>query len=310
MTAGPVLSFVLVSVIWGTTFAAARIAVQEVPPLLVSALRYLLVFALLAPAAKGLARACRRDLLPRVLVSAALMIGLAYGLLFWGLRSTPSGLAGLVNLSVIPVGLSGLAILTGEERASWRLAGALALGLAGLLAIYWTRLGSGRIDLLGLTAIVVGSLCYCVGSVVARPLLRDLEAMTLTCLHALAGGLLLLAASVAIEAPDARAFEALAGWRVLLSLAFLSVAGTIVAYTLYLRLMVSWGTARAGLYAFVSPVVALVAGKLAFGEEIGPVEIGGACLLLAGAALATFRKDRPQGRPTRPDPRPGSPSGN
>jgi drug/metabolite transporter (DMT)-like permease len=82
---------------------------------------------------------------------------------------------------------------------------------------------------------------------------------------------------------------ALSGWQVLASLGFLSVAGTIVAYTLYLRLMVVWGTVRAGLYAFVSPIVALVIGHLLFAEPIGPVEVAGAGLLLAASALATFR---------------------
>lgn len=286
----PVVWFALVSLIWGTTFAAARLAVQEVPPILLSGVRYIVVFALLAPAVRGLGRAFRRDVLGRVLLSGALAIAGTYGLLFWGIRSVPSGLAGLVNLSIIPVGLFSLAILTGEERFSFRLLGALALGIAGLVAIYWTRLGGGHADTAGLTAIVLGTLSYCVGSVVARPLLRDLDAMTLTCAHALVGGALLLLASVMIEPIGAATLSAFMGWRVALSLAFLTLAGTIVAYTLYLRLMIAWGTVRAGLYAFVSPIVALVVGHLAFDEPIGQVEIGGACLLLAAAAIATFRR--------------------
>lgn len=306
--ASPFLWFALVSVIWGTTFAAARIAVQHVPPILLSGVRYLVVFALLAPTVGGLGRAFGRDLRARVLISGALAIAGTYGFLFWGIRTTPSGLAGLVNLSIIPVGLFGLAILTGEEKPSWRLAGALALGLAGLVIVYRARLGSGEADASGLSAIVVGTLSYCVGSVLARPLLRELDAMTLTAAHALIGGTLLTAASVMIEPVDAAALRAFAGWPVLLSLAFLTLAGTIVAYTLYLRLMVTWGTARAGLYAFVSPVVALVVGRLAFGEPIGLVEAAGAVLLLGAAALASFRR-RPAAAATPPDPRPGSPSG-
>lgn len=285
----PFVWFIVVSLIWGTTFAAARIGVQEVPPILLSGVRYLLVFALLAPWLRSLRTAFRHDLRLRTLVSGALAIAGTYGLLFWGIRSTPSGLAGLVNLSIIPIALYALAILTGEETPSWRLGGAIALGLGGLVAIYWTRLGSGGANVAGLSAIVIGTLSYCLGSVVARPLLRELDAMTLTGAHALVGGSLLMLASLVLERPDAAALRALADWRALGSLAFLAIAGTIVAYTLYLRLMVVWGTVRAGLYAFVSPVVALIVGKLAFEEPIGTVEIAGAGLLLAAAALATFR---------------------
>jgi drug/metabolite transporter (DMT)-like permease len=285
----PLLWFAIVSLTWGATFAAARIAVQEVPPIFLSGLRYLLVLLLLAPLWPRLPLAFADGRAGRVVLSALLAITATYGLLFWGIRTTPSGMAGLVNMSIIPVGLFGLAIATGEERPSWRLAGSIALGLAGLLALFWTRLEGSGPSAAGLAAIVVGTLCYCLGSVVARPLLRDLDATVLTAAHALAGGLALLVIAFFVEEVGAPTLMALSGWQMLASLGFLSVAGTIVAYTLYLRLMVVWGTVRAGLYAFVSPIVALVIGHLLFAEPIGPVEVAGAGLLLAASALATFR---------------------
>ena len=75
----------------------------------------------------------------------------------------------------------------------------------------------------------------------------------------------------------------------LASLLFMVGFGTFVAYTIYLRLLRNWGAARAGLYAFVSPVVALVAGPLVFGEPLGPRQLLGAALMLAAAALAVRR---------------------
>lgn len=295
-TLQPYLWFAIVSLVWGTTFAAARIAVQEVPPILLSGIRYLLVFLLLAPLWPRLARAFSPRLAIRTIASAVFAISATYGLLFWGIRTTPSGLAGLVNMAIIPVGLFGLGIATGEERPSWRLAAAIGLGLVGLVALFWTRLGAGGPAGAGLAAIVVGTLCYCIGSVLARPLLGEIDAMTLTAAHALVGGLVLVAVAVMAEDIGPGTLAAFGHWPVLLSLVFLSVAGTIVAYTLYLRLMVVWGTGRAGLYAFVSPIVALVVGHLAFGEPIGAVEIGGALMMLGASALATYRaKPKPSG---------------
>lgn len=302
----PLLWFALVSLIWGVTFAAARIAVEAVPPVFLSGARYLLVFLLLAPLWPRLGRAFSGGRAWRIVLSGLFAIALTYGLLFYGIRTTPSGMAGLVNMAIIPVGLFGLSIATGDERPTFALAGALALGLLGLVVFFWTRLGAGGGSAGGLLAIVAGTLCYCIGSVLARPLLRDVDAMTLTAAHALTGGLALASASFAFEDVGVATFAALMQGRVAASLAFLAVAGTIVAYTLYLKLMVAWGTARAGLYAFVSPIVALVIGHLMFGEPIGLVEVAGAGLLLGASALATFRRREV----SPPDPRPGSPCRN
>lgn len=69
---------------------------------------------------------------------------------------------------------------------------------------------------------------------------------------------------------------------------------TIVAFNLYLVLLREWGTARSGLCAFVSPVVALAAGAWLFGETIGPGEMAAAGLLLAAAGLALSGRSRPR----------------
>jgi EamA-like transporter family len=67
---------------------------------------------------------------------------------------------------------------------------------------------------------------------------------------------------------------------------FLAIFGTVAAYTIYLRLVRDWGAPRAGLYSFVSPIVALTIGWILFGEPVGWREVGGAAIMLAAASLA------------------------
>ena len=50
--------------------------------------------------------------------------------------------------------------------------------------------------------------------------------------------------------------------------------------------MRDWGASRAGTYAFVSPVIAVVLGMTLFGEQAGWSDLAGMLLMLAGAALA------------------------
>jgi drug/metabolite transporter (DMT)-like permease len=67
------------------------------------------------------------------------------------------------------------------------------------------------------------------------------------------------------------------------------IFGTFTAYTIYLRLMRNWGASRAGLYAFVSPVVALLLGWLVYAEPLG-FDQAAAALLLLGAAVIAVRQ--------------------
>jgi drug/metabolite transporter (DMT)-like permease len=70
---------------------------------------------------------------------------------------------------------------------------------------------------------------------------------------------------------------------------FLTFGGSIIAFTLFLYLLRVWGPTRAGLFAFVSPVVALVTGALALGERIDPLQALGAAVLIGAAAFTVGR---------------------
>jgi drug/metabolite transporter (DMT)-like permease len=282
--------FAVMSLIWGLTWAAIKVGLTDLPPLLLAAARYLLAAALLAIAVRGASAAFTEGRAWRMIVSALLVNTGTYGLLFWGMQHVPSGLSGLVNLTLIPVLLFGLAALTGEERPTWRHAVVLAIGCVGLVGLFWTRIGAGSgASGIGLAAIVVGTASYCVGSVVARPLIGPVKPLTLTMVQAVIGGAALLGLSIALEPVSSEMLNAFLTPAAIGSLLFLSLLGTIVAYTIYLVLLREWGTMRAGSYAFVSPITALGTGAWFFGEAIGWIEIAGAVLMLAAAAMALLR---------------------
>jgi drug/metabolite transporter (DMT)-like permease len=286
--------FAIMSLIWGLTWAAIKLGLEVLPPLLLAAVRYLLAAViLLAFAVEDVGAAFAEGRTLRTFASALLVNTGTYGLLFWGMQSVPSGLSGLVNLALIPVLLFALAALAGEERPTLRHALAIAMGCAGLAGLFWTRLGQGGGSAFGLAAIVTGTACYCIGSVVARPLVGPVKPLALTLVQAALGGAALLGLSLISEAVSATTVMALITPRAIGSLLFLSLMGTVVAYTLYLVLLRCWGTLRAGLYAFVSPIVALAAGAWLFDEQVGPPEIFGVFLLLTAAATALWRHPEP-----------------
>ena len=283
--------FLVMSLVWGTTWVAAKIGVTAMPPIFFAALRYMLVAALFLAVTPGVLGLLRGPLGRRVLLTGLLVNTGTYALLLWGMQHVASGIAGLVNLTMVAVGLYALALLRGEEKPSWRHALALLLGMAGLGALFLGRMGlrGGMLEFLGLLAIILGSFCYCLGSVLSRPLLDHASAFQLTGAQAVTGGAGLVVLTLALEPVSLGSFAVLGQWRVLACLGFMVIFGTFVAYTIYLRLMRNWGSARAGLYAFVSPVVALLLGALAFGEPLGMRQVLGAALMLGAAAIAVRR---------------------
>ncbi|MGH7213028.1 MAG: EamA family transporter, partial [Acetobacteraceae bacterium] len=107
----------------------------------------------------------------------------------------------------------------------------------------------------------------------------------------LAGGVVLLALSAALEPGAGRALALRWGTAAWGSWAFLVLFGSLIAFTIYLYLIQVWGPARAGAYAFVSPAIAVLLGMVALGEHVGAVEAAGMAMMLAGAALALREPD-------------------
>ena len=147
-------------------------------------------------------------------------------------------------------------------------------------------------ELWGLAAIALGTLLYCVGAVLSRPIGATMPVLALAGWQTLIGGIGLVAVSLALEPVEARHLRALASWPTLPALAFLVVAGSLAGFTIYMRLLRDWGAFRAGLYAFVSPVIAVGVGVVALSERFGWAEGAGAVLMFGAAAIA-LRKPPP-----------------
>jgi drug/metabolite transporter (DMT)-like permease len=293
----PAASFVIVSVVWGLTWPAGKIALSASPPLFLAGTRFTaagLILAVLLTFDRTRMRAdldTLRGQAPMALAIAALMTPICYGPLFWGMRHSPSGLAAVVNLGLIPPTMAALGVLTGAERVGLRGLAAIVLGLVGLGVMFLPQLQVGQgATLAGLSAIAFGSVAYCLGSVLSRRYLPHISPIGLSAFVMGAGGLMLLPAAMVLEPVNAATISAMLAPSAASAWLFLVLAGSVLAFTLYLELLREWGPLRSGFYAFVSPLIALVSGALMFGESLGAVEALGAAILIAASFLAMTRQ--------------------
>ena len=290
------LLFVVMCLIWGATWIAIRAGVEALPPLLFAGTRLVVAGALLLAWRwlSGAPLAIARAHWPLLGVVALFTMAATYAFLFWGMRYVPSGLAAIIHLSLLPVGLCAFGLAHGEERLSARQVAAVGLGLAGLAILFGPAAGAkgDPAELWGVAAIVASTLLYGWGSVLSRPLTRRYPPALIAGWSVLLGGLVLIALSAAFEAVDWSVLAAFAAPQVLAGWLFLVLFGSLVAFTVYLRLLRDWGPVRAGMYALVSPVIAVALGAAVYGERLTPYQVAGGLLMLSAAWLALHRPAR------------------
>lgn len=281
--------FALMCLVWGLTWIAIKTGVGAVPPFFFAGLRLVTAGSLLLGFAwsRGSPPSLGGSPL-RTFSSGVLVNTVTYGGLFWGLQYVPSGVSAVLNLSLVPVGLFAIGLVAREETFSPRKLSAIVFGVAGLGVLFAPKLTveEGSLELSGMIAIVSGTLAYCFGSILSRPLLRRLDAVRLGGMQGVVGGLGLVGLALAFEPVNGGTLSALFAPPVLASFAFLVLGGSVTAFTVYLTLLRDWGPARAGLYAFVSPVIAVAVGVAFFAEPLGIYEIAGSTVMLGAAMLA------------------------
>jgi len=284
--------FAVMCLVWGATWIAVKAGIAVVPPLLFAGTRFVvagLILLALARRREGPASLARRDLARGVAVTG-LMIVATYALLFWGMKFVASGLASILDLAFMPVALLAIGAALGEDRVTRVRALGVAVGVGGLLVLFGPKAfagsGGGTMELLGAGAIVASAFVYSLGSVLARPLLRTYSPLLLSGATTLCGGCLLVAGAVAFEPGATQAIAGRWGVAAWAAWLFLVLFGSLVAYTIFLHLIGEWGASRAGSYAFVSPVIAVVLGVLVFGEVVTWLDGAGMATMLVGAWLS------------------------
>ena len=283
------LAFGIIYFVWGSTFLAIRIGVAEVPPFLLAGMRFLLAgIALYAwMRAKGVASPTGREWASAALL-ALLIFVLDYGLLFWAERRVPSGIAAIM-MATIPMfmALSEILIL-GTQRLTLRLAVALLVGIAGVgvLVSHTLSFGEVPIDTSGAIALLVAAISWSVAAALSRKLPLPASKPVSSGAQMLCGGVLLTLTATALG--EFREFHPQAvsrgAWA---ALAYLVVAGSIIAFTAYVWLIHHESPTRVGTYAYVNPVVAVALGYFFGGETVGPRTLLGTLLVLVSVVVIT-----------------------
>jgi drug/metabolite transporter (DMT)-like permease len=272
--------------LWGANYLAIRIAVEEMPPLLMMGVRSVIAGAILFALGrlKSTERITAGHWRSAAIAGALLFLG-CHGSLAWAEQHVPSGIAAVV-LATIPIWMSVLDWLGGGPRPSLRASSGMAAGVAGVVLLMWgrDRAAEGEMFLLGPAVLLMGSLSWAAGSIVSRRMASPASLWLATGMQLLIGGGLLVMVGLALAETSRLDAGALAPLP-LLALAYMIVMSSLVGFVAYAWLLRVSTPARAGSYAFVNPVVAVWLGWAIAGEPLAPSTLIACLVIVVGVAL-------------------------
>ncbi|HEY6413974.1 MAG TPA: EamA family transporter [Edaphobacter sp.] len=277
-----VLAFFAIYVVWGTTFLAIRIAVQEVPPLFAAGCRFFVAGVLLYGFMRVKGQPGPNRLQWRNLALMALLMFVAeYGPLFWAEKYVPSGIASVLEATLPLITIVLEMVVFRQQPLRWRLLGATMLGFCGV-GVLMLPSGEQHFGLLPCVAILGGAVAWSLGSVLNRSLeLPKSMAVTAGAAMMLGGGTLLVL-SAALGEMHPLPHVSLRGG---LAILYLIVFGSLIGFTAFVWLLARMPATRVASHAYVNPIVAVALGYFVAGEMITVRMLIGAAIVIVSVFL-------------------------
>ncbi len=288
-----VVAFGLVYVFWGSTYLGIGIAVEQIPPGIVCAARFLIAGTVMLAYCALSGRRIRfsaRQLSHLAAVGILLLMGgnltLAYAE-----RIVPTGLAALL-IAITPLWFLVLdSLLLGDHHISRRGKIGLAIGIAGVVVLIWPDLqhpnALGHRELWWSLALQLGSFSWALGSVLSKKWqTAAADPFSAIAWQVVFAGIANLIFALLIER------HAVVTWtfRGVAAILYLVVCGSWIGYTAYIWLLQHVPTSKVSTYAYVNPVVAVFLGWLVLHERIDRYIVMGSAIIVASVVLVTSAK--------------------
>ncbi|HZG54021.1 MAG TPA: EamA family transporter [Pyrinomonadaceae bacterium] len=289
----PVVVWLLLSLIWGSTWLFIKLGLQDLPPFTFAGVRFVVAACVLVCVI-----AVRRVPLPRarrdwllIALTGVLAFAVNYGLLFWGEQRTSSGLAAILQTIIPAFGLVIAHYYLPEERITlWKVCG-IALGMAGVALIFSDQASveDGKSALAGSAAIVVGAFGVAYSNVLVKARARHIEPAALAAGQMICGLVPLLLLGATLEGnPFSFRWTPLAVG----SLLYLALVGSAVAFLMFYWLVRNMDVTKTMLIPLVTPPIAVFLGWLVLDESLTWRTAAGALGIMSGIALIITRKKK------------------
>ena len=284
-----IVGFLVIYLVWGSTYLAIHWGVETIPPFGMGAARFLIAGSMLY--VWCIFRGAKKPTQSQWKASAiigALLLFVGNGAVSWASQRVPSGLTSVI-VATVPLWLVLCELWQGKRPDLIKVIGVL-IGLAGVaLLVMPTNAATTTVDPAGAVVLALGSLSWTIGSLYSRTA-RQAESPALAiAMQMLVGGSLLLLLSLAVgEWTPALHVSA----RSAASLLYLIVFGSLIGFSTYMWLLKVASPMAVGTYAYVNPAVAVLLGVLLAGERLPAQAVAAMTVILGGVAMVSIAGGR------------------
>ena len=280
----PFIIITVLSLIWGSTWVAIKIGLEDLPPFLSAGWRFLLASLFLFVYALKAKLPFPKDLRSHLflLVFSVINFNASYALVYWGEQYINSGLTSVL-FTVMPfyTALISIKLLPSEQITLKKMIG-ITVGFLGVVIIFSDQLHfTHPLSLYGMIAVLISPAFSAWGTILGKKARHTYHAVTLNTLPILYTGLTFMLMHLLFE--QGTTFEYT--WSGVLSMAYLGIMGTAFAFALYFWLLKSVSAVMMSLITFITPPLALLWGWLIFDEAITIKLIIGMFVIFSGIVI-------------------------
>ena len=287
--AGGYLALAITSIVWGTTWVASKIGVAEIPPLQMAYIRQFLggmCFVIFFMLYKKLPFPTRKQFL-WLLIMSLLMFVMANGLSTWSLLYIPTGLSALVGaLYPLSVVIIEMVFFKSRNMTILTFIG-LLLGITGIGIVFYENAFQHHPDgfIFGVVLSVIAMLSWSVGTIIIARDKIKINPYYGTGWQMLISSFIIFIAAETTQPTIALQNISVTGWGVI---AYLVVAGSLLAFIAFIYSMKKLPAAVSSLYAYLNPLVAMVTAAIVLHEKLTIYILWGAIVTLAGVFLVNY----------------------
>jgi len=277
------LAFITVCIVWGTTYLAIHVALETVPVLLLAGLRWMAAGVLLS----GILIARGRRLPPLRLWGPLILLGflmniMGNGFVVFAQQYVASGLTAVL-IATTPFWSALLErLLPNGDRFTPRALIGLTIGFSGIVILVWPEMSQGGAGGRAFVGGVIAIQLACVGWVIGTSYAKRHELgdhpFPSAALQMIFSGVMLLAAATVHGDWAHLTFTP----RTFAAMAYLSIAGSLVAYSAYIYAIQHLRLSLVSLYAYINPIIAVALGTVLLGEPLSSRIMLAAGLVLTG----------------------------
>ena len=288
-----ILVYILITVIWGTTWLVIRVGLEAFPPLIASGLRFLVASILLAAIIwyKKIPVRLDRHAVIVYLYMSLFSVIFPFWFVYWGEQYVNSGLASVL-FGIYPFSVAILTrIFLPDEKITFLKVAGLVMGFAGIIVIFSDSFtGNFSNQVIGMLAILGSGILQSTVVIVVRKYGKDLHSVSMNFIPMLLGaiGFFILGYFIERHIPVHPTSQGI------FSFVYLGLFGSVIAYTAYYWLLKRMDMVLLAFSAFLTPIVALFVGWLFLNEYLTKNHFYGTLLVLIGLLISniTMKKIR------------------